>query len=61
MTQSPQNRREFLRAAVRNALLAAVGGIGFVLYRRGKNCASRSCTSCSVYAGCALPWREAKR
>lgn len=62
MTTAPQNRREFLRAAVRVALLGAVGLIGAVLVRRQEDCTARGgCEGCNVSDGCALPWKAVKR
>lgn len=62
MTTAPQNRRDFLRAAVRVALLGAVGLIGSVLVRRQEGCTARGgCGGCNVSDGCSLPWKVVKR
>lgn len=62
MNTQPQNRREFLQAAIRTTLLGSVGLIGMVLLRRSADCTNRGgCGGCNLYADCALPWRAAKR
>ena len=62
MTTAPQNRREFLRTAVRAALLGVVGLLGVVLIRRQEDCTARGgCGGCNVSDGCSLPWKVVKR
>ncbi len=57
-----QNRREFLRTAVRAALLGTVGLIGAVLVRRQQDCTARGgCDGCAASDGCPLPWKVVKR
>ena len=62
MTTAPQNRRDFLRTAVRAALLGVVGLLGVVLIRRQEDCTARGgCGGCNVSDGCSLPWKVVKR
>ena len=62
MTAGQQNRREFLRTAVRAAFLGTVGLIGVVLVRRQQDCTARGgCGGCNISDGCSLPWKEVKR
>jgi hypothetical protein len=68
MTESQNasdGRREFLLAAVRYPVLAAVGILGLILLRRGgggrpveegQDCVNRGrCRGCRVLPGCGLP------
>jgi hypothetical protein len=62
---STDERRQFLRTAVRYPLLGAIGILGFVLLRRGgggrpveegQDCVNRGlCRGCRVLPGCSLP------
>ena len=62
MTAGKQNRREFLRTALRAALLGTIGLIGTMLVRRQEDCAARGgCGGCNVSDGCELPWKAVKR
>jgi hypothetical protein len=62
MIPAPQNRREFLRTALRAALLGTVGLIGAVLVRRQQDCTARGgCDGCNISDGCSLPWKVVKR
>jgi len=62
MTMAPKTRREFLRTAVRSALLGAVGLLGAVLVRRQQDCTARGgCDGCNLSVGCPLPWKVVKR
>ena len=62
MSAKAKTRREFLRTAVRAALLGAVGLLGAVLVRRQEDCAARGgCGGCNVSDGCSLPWKVVKR
>jgi|GEM_PF-3516536 len=61
MSAKPKTRREFLRAAVRAALLGTVGLVGALLVRRQQDCTARGgCDGCHVSGGCALPWKVVK-
>ena len=62
MSAEPKTRRDFLRTAVRVALLGTVGLIGAVLVRRQQDCTARGgCDGCNVSDGCSLPWKVVKR
>jgi hypothetical protein len=62
MTMAPKTRREFLRTALRSALLGAVGLLGAVLVRRQQDCTAHGgCGGCNRSDGCELPWKVVKR
>jgi hypothetical protein len=62
MTMAPKTRREFLRTALRSALLGAVGLLGAVLVRRQQDCTARGgCGGCNLSVRCPLPWKVVKR
>ena len=62
MSAKAKTRREFLRTAVRAALLGVVGLLGAVLVRRQEDCTARGgCDGCTVSGGCSLPWKVVKR
>jgi hypothetical protein len=58
--EMPGGRREFLRAAARYTLLAAISAAGYLSTRTGKlkgqSCISQGiCNGCLQFANCGLP------
>ena len=56
------SRRQFLRGGARYTLLAALGAVSAILFKRsggklsGQTCRNQGiCCTCTVFAGCGLP------
>lgn len=60
--QGRANRRDFFRGGTRYALLAALGAVSAVLFKRsggqltGQTCINQGiCSKCTAFNGCGLP------